>query len=79
MIATAGTTVTAAFDPIDAIADRREEHGIWLHVDAAYGGAALSPIERRRLSGIERADSVVWNLHKMADSPNSAPPCSCAS
>ncbi len=67
VIATAGTTVTAAFDPIDAIADRCEEHGIWLHVDAAYGGAALlSPIERRRLSGIERADSVVWNLHKMA-------------
>ena len=67
VIATAGTTVTAAFDPIGAIADRCEEHGIWLHVDAAYGGAALlSPIERRRLSGIERADSVVWNLHKMA-------------
>ena len=67
VIATAGTTVTAAFDPIDAIADRCEEHGIWLHVDAAYGGAALlSPMERRRLSGIERADSVVWNLHKMA-------------
>jgi len=67
VIATAGTTVTAAFDPIDAIADRCEEHGIWLHVDAAYGGAALlSPTERQRLSGIERADSVVWNLHKMA-------------
>ena len=67
VIATAGTTVTAAFDPIDAIADRCREHGIWLHVDAAYGGAALlSPTERRRLSGIERADSVVWNLHKMA-------------
>lgn len=67
VIATAGTTVTAAFDPIDAIADRCEEHGIWLHVDAAYGGAALlSPVERRRLSGVERADSVVWNLHKMA-------------
>jgi glutamate/tyrosine decarboxylase-like PLP-dependent enzyme len=67
VIATAGTTVTAAFDPIDAIADRCEEHDIWLHVDAAYGGAALlSPTQRRRLSGIERADSVVWNLHKMA-------------
>ena len=67
VIATAGTTVTAAFDPIDAIADRCEEHDIWLHVDAAYGGAALlSPTQRQRLSGIERADSVVWNLHKMA-------------
>ncbi|MEM9203581.1 MAG: Maf family nucleotide pyrophosphatase [Actinomycetota bacterium] len=67
IIATAGTTVTAAFDPIDAIADRCVRHGIWLHVDAAYGGAALlSPVERHRCAGIERADSVVWNLHKMA-------------
>lgn len=67
VIATAGTTVTAAFDPIEAIADRCEAHGIWLHVDAAYGGAALfSAAERHRLAGVERADSVVWNLHKMA-------------
>ncbi len=67
VIATAGTTVTAAFDPIAAIADRCEAHGIWLHVDAAYGGAALlSPNQRHRCAGIERADSVVWNLHKMA-------------
>ena len=67
VIATAGTTVTGAFDPIGAIADRCSEQGIWLHVDAAYGGAALlSPAERHRCAGIERADSVVWNLHKMA-------------
>jgi MAF protein len=67
VIATAGTTVTAAFDPIAAIADRCEAHGIWLHVDAAYGGAALlSPTHRHRCAGIDRADSVVWNLHKMA-------------
>ena len=67
VIATAGTTVTAAFDPIGEIADRCEAHDIWLHVDAAYGGAALlSPDQRHRCAGIERADSVVWNLHKMA-------------
>ncbi|MEM9467112.1 MAG: Maf family nucleotide pyrophosphatase [Actinomycetota bacterium] len=67
VIATAGTTVTAAFDPIDAIADRCEARGVWLHVDAAYGGAALlSATHRDRCAGIERADSVVWNLHKMA-------------
>ncbi|MEM8705372.1 MAG: Maf family nucleotide pyrophosphatase [Actinomycetota bacterium] len=67
VIATAGTTVTAAFDPIEAIADRCAAHGVWLHVDAAYGGAALlSDAHRHRCDGIERADSVVWNLHKMA-------------
>jgi len=67
VIATAGTTVTGAFDPIGAIADRCEEHGIWLHVDGAYGAAALfSDAQRWRCAGVERADSVTWNLHKMA-------------
>ncbi len=66
VIATAGTTVTAAFDPIDEIADRCEQHGLWLHVDGCYGGSALfSPGERHRLAGVERSDSFVWNLHKM--------------
>ena len=67
VVATAGTTVTGAFDPIEAIADRCTDRGIWLHVDGAFGAAALfSPTQRRRCAGIERADSVVWNLHKMA-------------
>ena len=67
VIATAGTTVTGAFDPIDAIADRCAARGIWLHVDGAYGAAALfSTTQRWRCEGIERADSVTWNLHKMA-------------
>ncbi|MEM7285952.1 MAG: pyridoxal-dependent decarboxylase [Actinomycetota bacterium] len=66
VIATAGTTVTAAFDPIDAIADVCSAEGLWLHVDACYGGSALfSAAERGRLAGAERADSLVWNLHKM--------------
>ena len=65
-IATAGTTVTCAFDPIDAIADIAEAEAMWLHVDGCYGGSALfSPTERHRLAGVERADSFVWNLHKM--------------
>ncbi len=66
VIATAGTTVTSAFDPIDTIADICAETGLWLHVDGCYGGSALfSPSQRHRLAGVERSDSFVWNLHKM--------------
>jgi len=64
VIGTAGTTVTSAFDPLDALADICEAENLWLHVDGAWGGSALfSPAERHRLAGIERADSFVWNLH----------------
>lgn len=66
VIATAGTTVTAAFDPIDAIADICDAEQLWLHVDGCYGGSALfSPRERHRLVGAERSDSMAWNFHKM--------------
>lgn len=65
-IATAGTTVTSAFDDIDAIADVCAEHDLWLHVDGCWGGSALfSDAHRHRLAGVERSDSFVWNLHKM--------------
>lgn len=66
--ATAGTTVLGAFDPLDAIADVVADHpGAWLHVDGAVGGACLfSPRERGRLAGVERADSLTWNLHKLS-------------
>lgn len=66
VIGTAGTTVTAAFDDLDAVADVCADHDLWLHVDAAYGGSALfSPAHAHRLRGVERSDSCVWNLHKM--------------
>ncbi|NNF63604.1 MAG: hypothetical protein HKN07_05030 [Acidimicrobiia bacterium] len=66
VIGTAGTTVTAAFDDLDAVADICESRGLWLHVDAAYGGSALfSPTHAARLRGVHRSDSCVWNLHKM--------------
>ncbi|MDW3177773.1 MAG: pyridoxal-dependent decarboxylase [Acidimicrobiia bacterium] len=66
VIATAGTTVTSAFDPIDSIADVCQAESLWLHVDGCYGGSALfSAGERHRLAGVERSDSFVWNLHKM--------------
>ena len=63
--ATSGTTVLGAFDPLPQIADICEEFGLWLHVDAALGGVwLLSKQHRHLLSGVERADSVAWDLHK---------------
>lgn len=60
------TTPIGAFDPIPAIADLCEEFGVWLHVDAAHGGAAcFSEKYQPLVEGIERADSVVWDAHKM--------------
>lgn len=65
VVATAGTTSTTSFDPIPDIADLCQRYGLWLHVDAAYGGAAaLCPEHRPLLEGWERADSVVTNPHK---------------
>nr|QJC58940.1 cysteine sulfinic acid decarboxylase [Atractosteus tropicus] len=64
--ATSGTTILGAFDPLDRIADVCEKHGLWLHVDAAWGGSVLfSKKHRHLMKGIERADSVAWNPHKM--------------
>jgi len=63
--ATAGTTTTGAVDPLASIARICRGHGIWLHVDASYGGGALlSDSLRGRLLGIEEADSVCIDLHK---------------
>jgi len=66
VIGTAGTTVTSAFDDLDALADICEANGLWLHVDGCYGGSALFSADHRHLlRGVERSDSFVWNLHKM--------------
>ena len=66
VVATAGTTVTSAFDPLDPIADICEAEELWLHVDGCWGGSALfSPRQAGLMHGIERSDSLVWNLHKM--------------
>jgi aromatic-L-amino-acid decarboxylase len=70
VVATAGTTSTTSVDPIPAIASLCEQHGLWLHVDAAYGGAAaIAPELRWVLDGAERADSIVVNPHKWLFTP----------
>jgi aromatic-L-amino-acid decarboxylase len=70
VVATVGTTSVTAVDPVPAIADVCEREKVWLHVDAAYGGAA-AVLESHRwvLSGSERADSVVVNPHKWLFTP----------
>lgn len=65
IVATAGTTDAGAIDPLVAIGHLAQQHGIWLHVDAAWGGALLlSQHYRQRLQGIELADSITLDFHK---------------
>jgi glutamate/tyrosine decarboxylase-like PLP-dependent enzyme len=68
--ANAGTTNTGSIDPLPAIAHVCARHGLWFHVDAAYGGfAALCDEGRRKLAGMERADSLTLDPHKWLYSP----------
>ncbi len=70
VVATVGTTSSTSVDPVAEIADIAEKHGMWLHVDAAYAGAAaILPEHKDILSGIERAHSLVFNAHKWLLTP----------
>jgi aromatic-L-amino-acid decarboxylase len=65
LVANAGTTNTGAVDDLEACADVARTHGLWLHVDAAYGGFfVLTARGRHALRGIERADSITLDPHK---------------
>src|SRR5207248_545959 len=65
IVASAGTTNTGAVDDLDAVGDVSQRHGLWLHVDAAYGGFfQLTQRGKQKLKGIERADSITLDPHK---------------
>ncbi len=65
VVASAGTTNAGLVDDLEDVADACAEHGAWLHVDGAYGGAALAaPSVRHLFDGIERADSFIVDPHK---------------
>lgn len=70
VVANAGATNTGAIDDLAGIAECCEVRGIWMHVDAAYGGAALlSPTRRAQFDGIQHADSVTIDPHKWLFTP----------
>jgi aromatic-L-amino-acid decarboxylase len=70
VVATVGTTSTTSIDPVPDIAGICEQERLWLHVDAAYGGAAaMLPSHAHVLAGAARADSLVVNPHKWLFTP----------
>lgn len=65
IVATTGTTLTGAVDPIEQLADVAQEFGVWLHVDGAYGVPAAAVASRAHLfAGLDRVDSVTVDCHK---------------
>jgi aromatic-L-amino-acid decarboxylase len=65
VVATSGTTLTGAIDPLAEIADVCAEHRVWMHVDGAYGGPAAGvPSLAHHFRGIERANSLTIDAHK---------------
>ncbi len=70
VVGSACSTATGSIDPLHEIADFAERHQLWFHVDGAHGASfVLDPILRKNMRGIERADSVVWDAHKMLLTP----------
>jgi Pyridoxal-dependent decarboxylase conserved domain len=70
LVATAGTTDFGSIDPLPALAERARARGLWLHVDAAWGGGLLfSDRHRGLLARIEAADSVTVDFHKLLWQP----------
>jgi L-2,4-diaminobutyrate decarboxylase len=71
VVANGCATATGLYDPLDEIARFCEEAGFWCHVDGAHGASALvSRLHRDKLKGVERANSMVWDAHKMLRAPS---------
>jgi glutamate/tyrosine decarboxylase-like PLP-dependent enzyme len=65
VVGVAGTTNTGSIDELPALADFCEREGLWFHVDGAFGAwAAIAPESRHLVAGMERADSLAFDLHK---------------
>jgi len=65
VVGVAGTTNTGSIDDLPALADYCEREGLWFHVDGAFGAwAAIAPESRHLVAGMERADSLAFDLHK---------------
>jgi len=70
VVANGCSTAAGLYDPLRETARCCREHGLWLHVDAAHGASALvSPRLRARLEGLDQADSMIWDAHKMLRAP----------
>jgi aromatic-L-amino-acid/L-tryptophan decarboxylase len=70
VVATAGTTNAGLVDDLDGVADVADERALWLHIDGAYGGAALfAPSVREKFVGFDRADSFIVDPHKWLFAP----------
>jgi len=68
--ALAGTTVLGGFDRFKEVAEVCKKHNVWMHVDASWGGGVVvSEKHRHLLDGVEHADSITWNPHKMLSVP----------
>lgn len=73
VVATAGTTSSGAIDDMPVLSDICRRHNLWLHVDGAYGGAAIfSDRQRKLVRGIELSDSITLDPHKWLCMPFSA-------
>jgi aromatic-L-amino-acid decarboxylase len=73
IIATAGSASSGAVDDLNALADCARDEGLWFHVDGAFGALAqLAPELRHLVAGIERADSIAFDLHKWLHVPYDA-------
>lgn len=71
LVANACSTAAGLYDPLEAIGNFCREHDLWLHVDGAHGACALlSERFKHLLSGVELADSLIWDAHKMLRTPS---------